>query len=257
MSKVYTTPVSNALKELSFLVFGRDCGSDFQETINTVEKVALMYPNINFQLVVVDDASERRVTLEIDNNLFEYVDRIYLSKSVGICGAIINGLKYIKYTKMIWLPASNMYGAKAICNLIDFSGSSDLALGYRSNLTKHRPPIKLFASLLVRGIMHLSTFHFVADFKACNLYRTEDVKQWLSPENSHGGDLVLLVQILLRTEKIVQVATPINISHNKRASKKFSDNWPSHRAIFSAVKGVLESIRIYRSWNKKIKKEEL
>jgi glycosyltransferase involved in cell wall biosynthesis len=237
----------SGLKELTFLVFGRNCGTDFQRTIDTVQAVSKLYPEIKFQLVVVDDGSTDSAQIVINREIFFAVDEIALPHSLGISGAINAGLSHVKYERMIWLPASNMYGVEGICNLIDYSSGADLVIGFRSNLTKARPTIKLMASLVVRGFMHIFTFHFISDFKGCNLYYTKDVKRWLNPERKHGGDLVLMTQILLQTERIVQVPTPINQSHNSRPSKKLSDNWPSWKAIISAVRGIFASVRLYHS----------
>lgn len=235
------------LFELTFLIFGRNCGVDFQKTIDTVEQVVSKYPNIKFQLVIVDDGSDDHSQKSINEVIFSSVHNISLPRSLGISGAINAGLPYVKFERMIWLPASNMYGVTAISNLIDFSKGADLVIGFRSNLTTARPFVKLISSLLVRGFMHLFTFHFISDFKGCNLYRTRDVKTFLSPTGSHGGDLVLLTQILLRTTKIVQVPTPINELHNHRQSKKVSDNWPSRKAISSAIRGMIASVILYRT----------
>jgi len=238
------------LTELTFLVFGRNCGIDFQKTIDTVEQVVQLYPYIEFQLVIVDDGSDDNSQKIVNEKLFFSVDQIFLSTSLGISGAINAGVSCVKFERMIWLPASNMYGVTAICNLIDYSKNADLVIGFRSNLTTARPFAKLISSLMVRGIMHLFTFHFISDFKGCNLYHTKDVREWLSPTGSHGGDLVLLTQILLRTTKIVQVPTPINELHNHRQSKKLSDNWPSRKAVWSAIKGIITSVILYRSKSK-------
>lgn len=238
------------LNKLTFLVFGRNCGIDFQKTIDTVEQVVQLYPNIKFQLVIVDDGSNDNPQKIVNEKLFFSVDQIFLPLSLGINGAINAGVAYVKFERMIWLPASNMYGVTAICNLIDNSKNVDLVIGFRSNLTTARPFVKLISSLMVRGIMQLFTFHFISDFKGCNLYHTKDVREWLSPTGLHGGDLVLLTQILLRTTRIVQVPTPINELHNHRQSKKISDNWPSRKAVWSAVKGIITSVVLYRSTNK-------
>jgi len=235
------------LKELTLLVFGRNCGTDFQRTIDTVQAVTKFYSEIKFQLVVVDDGSTDSSQIVINREKFFAVDEIVLPHSLGISGAINAGLPHVKCERMIWLPASNMYGVESICNLIDYSSGADLVIGFRSNLTKARPTIKLISSLLVRGFMHIFTFHFISDFKGCNLYYTEDVKRWLNPDRKHGGDLVLMTRILLQTERIVQVPTPINESHKNRPSKKLSDNWPSWKAIISAVRGIFASVRLYRS----------
>lgn len=238
------------LTELTFLVFGRNCGVDFQKTIDTVEQVVQLYPNIKFQLVIVDDGSDDNSQKLVNENLFTFIDKVTLPLSLGISGAINAGVSCIKFNRVIWLPASNMYGTIALCNLIDHSNNADLVIGFRSNLTTARPFLKLISSLLVRGIMHLFTFHFISDFKGCNLYHTKDVKEWLDPKSSHGGDLVLLTQILLRTRKVVQVPTPINELHNHRESKKLSDNWPSRKAIWSAIMGIITSVMLYRSKRK-------
>jgi len=215
-----------------------------------VEQVVQLYPNVKFQLVIVDDGSDDNSQKIVNEKLFFSVDQIFLPLSLGISGAINAGVSYVKFERMIWLPASNMYGVTAICNLIDYSNNSDLVIGFRSNLTTARPFVKLISSLMVRGIMHLLTFHFISDFKGCNLYQTKDVREWLNPSGSHGGDLVLLTHILLKTTKIVQVPTPINELHNHRQSKKLSDNWPSRKAVWSAITGIITSVILYRSKSK-------
>lgn len=234
---------------LSLLVFGRNCGIDFQATIDTIETVVSKYPTVEFQLVIVDDGSDDkfRRSVTVKEDIFSSVERIDLPQSLGISGAINTGTQYVKFEKMIWLPASNMYGETAICNLIDYSRSADLVIGFRTNLTTARPLVKIVSSLLVRGVMHLLTFHYISDFKGLNLYNTKDVRAWLNPNKAHGGDLVLLTQILLRTNKVVQVPTPINELHNYRESKIISDNWPSRKAIYSVIRGILTSAKIYRS----------
>ena len=119
---------------LSFVVFQRDAGEDFFETLSTLRLALQEFDHFPYEILGVDDFS-----LEPPDSGRSYKltsQMLFLEENVGICGAIVKGAEIARYEMLLAVPGTNMYDVAAYRQIIyavksnqyDFQTHSELDL---------------------------------------------------------------------------------------------------------------------------------
>lgn len=229
---------------LSFVVFQRDAGEDFFETLSTLRLALQEFNHFPYEILGVDDFSLEPPDYGRSYKLTSHM--LFLEENVGICGAIVKGAEIARYEMLLAVPGTNMYDVVAYRHIVAELKSREreiFILGVRNNLFIERPILKYISSKILLGAYKLVTQNFsLRDIHGLNCFRTDDILKYLPIQGRHGGQMQMLTTILRLNQKFIEVQTPIKHGHKNRKSASKRDSRPTMRGILNA------GIGLYRSW---------
>jgi glycosyltransferase involved in cell wall biosynthesis len=235
---------------VSIVIFQKDAGLDLLYTCENVVNTLKTF-SLPFEILIVDDCSNQQTFTDLELILrSESIDFtiIELKKNVGISGAIYSGALIARYKKLLAIPGTNMYDTVGYSNIINVMQKSDVALGYRTNLKKERPPVKYIASRILLLFYRIATKNnWIDDIHGLNGFNTKDILKFLPQNGKHGGQMQLLAATLNVCKNITIVSTPIKHGHKSRGSATLKDKWPSFGAIRAAIAGLVEVNKIRKT----------
>jgi glycosyltransferase involved in cell wall biosynthesis len=234
-------------KSVSFIVFERNVGPDLHRTISTILQACKNLPNIEVEIVVVDDGSIEKPLEEKVLDIGNVVKLLCLEKSLGVSGAILSALPFCKSEFILPIPGHNMFAEDAIINVLDLLGQGDLVIGCRNNLASERPPIKKLASRILRDVYRHLTFYFVGDIHGLILYRKSDLYAHLEIDGRHANAISVVTPVLARGGKLLQTVAPINQGHDDRISRRPIDSIPHPRNVIHVIKALKKARIVYKT----------
>lgn len=235
-----------AENSIAFVVFFRDVGNDLQETLDCISFACNSFDNLTFELVIVDDGSKDECTYQVDKAIFSRVQAVRHPKSLGITSAIGTGVGLASSHWVLPIPGHAMFGATAIKNILKLCGQGDVIIGCRTNLAQSRPPLKRLASRILRDAYRHLTFYYIGDIHGLFLARKQDFDNFLSGARGHGGAILVITNVVASGGLLIQTAAPVQEGHNSRVSKRFRHNFPSIKAVMTAVSAILQARKIYK-----------
>lgn len=233
-------------KGISFLIFAKDVGPDIFGTVNSVIEAAENV-NVDYEIVIVDDGSSVPIGIEsIKGNAVEKTDLLRIDNSVGVSGAIVNGLSLCTFDYTLPIPGHDMFSQQAIENVISLVGQGRLVIGCRNNLASERPFIKKLASRVLRDTYRHLTFYFVGDIHGLILYRRDDLEKHLSLNDRHANAIKVVTPILIEGGLLLQTIAPIKFGHDKRPSRKLKHSFPEPRNVFAVINALYWARKSYK-----------
>ena len=231
---------------MSFVMFERNVGSDLFGTIQSISEACSTFTSLQAEIIVVDDGSREKPNENkvIQSPLVEQV--IFLERSLGVSGAILNALPYCTYENVLPIPGHNMFAVEAIMNVLELVGSGDVVIGCRNNLASERPPIKKLASRVLRDVYRHLTFYYVGDIHGLILYRKEDLFKYLAVNGRHANAISVVTPVLANGGHLVQTVAPINHGHDARPSRRAIDSIPHPQNVFHVIRALRSARRIYK-----------
>jgi len=219
---------------VSFIVFGKDVGSGFDDTVSEILNAVKLIENITFQIIIVDDGSRefafneskyRGVSLAI----------IRLPKSVGISGAILAGTQLSKYENVFPIPGHNMYDSISISNVLNLLGKGRIIMGCRTNLMAERPFFKKIASRVMRDIYRHFTFFYVGDIHGLIMYKRSDLLSYLKEDDGHSNAIVVVTNVLASGGLLIQTNSPIKSGHKNARNMSFKNRFVAPRNVIKVL----------------------
>lgn len=233
---------------VSFIVFFRDVYQDLLETVEDIIATCRDLHLDDFEIILVDDGSSTdNQVLDRDYPGVKF-KQIRHHTSKGISAAILTGVSLAENEWVLPIPGHAMYGKEALRNVLELIGHGDIILGNRTNLAKTRPILKKLASRILRDLYRHFFFYFVGDIHGVFLARRQHFVKYLTADSGHGNAIQVISNVIADGGKLIQTETPVKEGHRKRKSRKFSDLFPSYRAISSALRSL---VLTYRSVRKK------
>lgn len=239
--------MENQIEALSIIVFEKDVGIDLINTIETINIACESMEIDSIEIVVVDDGSKFPPDEAKLKKLSRVSEVIYLKRSVGVSGAILSGLTKCNFSYVLPIPGHNMFAHDAIVNVVKLGGFGDIVIGCRNNLSRERPPVKRFASRVLRDIYRHLTFYYVGDIHGLILYRDFQLRNFLSTEGGHSNAISVVTPVLANGGRLVQTVAPIQQGHDRRASRNWRHSIPSIRNTLLVIRSLKKARKIYKS----------
>lgn len=231
---------------ISFLIFAKDVGTDIFGTVKTVIEAAENV-GVDYEVVVVDDGSATPIRLDsIIGNVLGSLQIVRIDKSVGVSGAIVEGLSRCSFGYTLPVPGHDMFSQQAIENVISLVGQGRIVIGCRNNLASERPIIKKLASRVLRDTYRHLTFYFVGDIHGLILYRRDDLEKLLSPNDRHANAIKVVTPILVEGGLLLQTIAPIKSGHDKRPSRRLKHSFPEPRNVFAVINALYWARKSYK-----------
>ena len=240
---------------ISFIVFARNAGIDFFATLDTIQ-VSLSKVNLrreDYEIICVDDGS---VFPPTSDEIFSshFVNKhISITPGLGISGAIFEGALEATGKYVIPVPGSNMFAPSGIQKLLStfldgHQKGYEAFLGFRENSNTARPVVKFYSSkLLLFTFKFVTGFFEIRDIHGLNIFKRDNVLRFLPRNGKHGGQLQLLASCLKDNMAYLQVPVLLLPGHKSRISATWRNSFPSLPALFTAFKGILKIVYIFRS----------
>ena len=91
--------------KISVIIFFKDTSEDLFHTLDTVEKAFNSMHGYVYEIILVDDGSSNSVSnVRIFHINKSIIKIIKLNNSIGISGAILEGLKYCNFDNILPIP---------------------------------------------------------------------------------------------------------------------------------------------------------
>ena len=133
--------------KISIIVFFKDTDKDLLLTLDTIKNALDGMHGYLYEIVIVDDGSSNSVSeVRIFQRNKFIIKIVRLDNSIGISGAILEGLKYCNFDNILPIPGHNLFSTKAIINVCSFAEKGRIVIGNRNNYVMNRPLFKIFAS---------------------------------------------------------------------------------------------------------------
>ncbi len=227
-------------KGVSLIVFGKDNNLQFLRTLNEISLVFKKLGDISFEIVLVDDGSAtRKYQDELRNRSIKIIN---LPKSVGISGAVLEGVKNSKFNFILPIPGHDMFSAQGIQNVVSLLGYSQIVIGIRSNIVQERPLIKRIASRLSLRLFQNLISNSISDIHGLILYKKQDLIKYLNYNDGHGISVRMLANIVRANGLIIQTISPIKDGHKKHKAKKY----PSFKNVLKVLLIILQETKVIR-----------
>ena len=226
--------MKNEKSVCSVLVFGRNNNEDISDTIRAVINAS---SKANVQLrnfILVDDGSRLEMIHNLPHDMREYLTAVIRhDHSLGISDAINSGIRFCKDDKVMILPGHNVFTEEAIQKAFELAPYWDLVLGFRSNLFRERPLLKIINSLIFRVVFRWRISPWIIDPHGLPVYRVIDVLNGVENSRGHAVHVSILKGVLKNNAlNYVQFPAPITEGHSKRKSRSKKDNFPSTKAMY-------------------------
>ena len=231
---------------ISIIIYARDRENDLQDTFLSVRKACIEAEVDNYEVILVNDRSVDS-TLQQMNVLareFKNVEVCETVNAFGINEAIMSGFTKSQGQVIFPIPGHNMFDVNAIKTILRNSRENRIVLGYRDNLFTSRPPLKYFASRLLRAAYGILVFSDLKDIHGLNSYPAGLIFRAQSYKLGHGFHMIPLTLAKTLNYEIFQVGVDVSLSHKRRKSKKFNDNWPSIKSVLEVIEQLYVSSRI-------------
>jgi glycosyltransferase involved in cell wall biosynthesis len=233
-------------KEISIVIFERNVGSDLIRTVDTIHRATQSVDGLIYEIIIVDDGSTVKPIISKLIDKPNVSEIIYLKKTIGISGAILEALNRCKYENILPVPGHNMYAEEAIFNVMKLVNEGDVVIGCRNNLARERPPIKKLASRVLRDLYRHLTFYYVGDIHGLILYRKNDLNEHLNMEGRHTNAISVVTPVLAKGGRLIQTVAPINHGHDDRPSRRAIDSIPHPRNVIHVLSALVRARKIYR-----------
>jgi len=211
---------------ITFLVFGKNNGSLFLNTLNEIFLLSKNLKSDSFEIILVDDGSQdKQYQKRIKTKKIQIIN---LKDSVGIAGAILEGVKKSKFDNVLPIPGHDLFSSRGIANVIDLCGKGRLIIGNRNNLSEERPIIKRMASRISLRLFQNLISNSLGDIHGLILYKKKDLLQYVRYRDGHAISVRVLSRVLVEKGLIIQTYAPIKKNHKKHKAKKY----PSIKSVF-------------------------
>jgi glycosyltransferase involved in cell wall biosynthesis len=227
---------------VSIIVFYKNTGEDLFFTLDTIQNAL---SGISHEIIVVDDASSNVI---IEDRIFQrnkfVIKFIRLNTSLGISGAIFEGLKFCNFDIVLPIPGHNLFSTGAIRNVCNLAGEGRIVIGNRVNYSENRPLIKISASKTLNFIYKRFFFSTVDDIHGLILFKKCDLQEFGASNSRHGLSVLVVTSVLADGGILIKTSAPINLDHKNRKNRKFSDSFPQPKSILSVLVALKKAYKI-------------
>lgn len=231
--------------KISVIIFFKDTSEDLFHTLDTVEKAFNSMHGYVYEIILVDDGSSNSVS---DVRIFQrnksIIKILKINNSIGISGAILEGLKYCNFDNILPIPGHNLFSAEAIINVCSLAEKGRIVIGKRNNYVKNRPLFKIFASSFLSFIYNKFFFSDVDDIHGLILFKKQDLDKFGDFKARHGMSVLVVTHVLVEGGLLIKTIAPINSNHKNRIDRKFTDSFPHLKSILSVIIALKKAYRI-------------
>jgi glycosyltransferase involved in cell wall biosynthesis len=231
--------------KISIIIFFKDTGEDLFHTLDTVEKAFSSMHGYAYEIILVDDGSSNSVS---DVRIFQrnksIIKIVKINNSIGISGAILEGLKYCNFENILPIPGHNLFSTEAIINVCSLAEKGRIVIGERNNYAKNRPLFKIFASSFLSFIYKKFFFSVVDDIHGLILFMKQDLDKFGDFKARHGMSVLVVTHVLVEGGLLIKTIAPINSNHKNRTDRKFTDSFPHLKSILSVIVALKKAYRI-------------
>lgn len=227
---------------INFVTFTTIFSEDFINVVKTINNIVDLNNLTKFDFCVIDDGSNKIDSKNIEKfcaDNYHSINYIRNETTQGVGNAITQASHLSNKQFTIAIPGHNMFDIYSITKVMDAISNHRAVLGYRDNLFSARPIIKFLSSKLLTLTFNILTWGSLKDVNGLNLYYTHDILRFSSPNSGHGNHIQIMKHLVRSDEEIIQVPILININHNKRSSKKVSDNFPRLKNVIEVIKALI------------------
>ena len=231
--------------EISVIIFFKNTNQDLFHTLDTVARAFNSMHGYVYEIILVDDGSSNSASdLRIFQRNKSIIKIIKLNNSIGISGAILEGLKYCNFNNILPIPGHNLFSTEAIINVCSFAEKSRIVIGKRNNYAKNRPLLKIFASSFLSFIYKKFFFPNVDDIHGLILFIKQDLDRFGDFKARHGMSVLVVTHVLAEGGLLIKTTAPINYNHKNRIDRKFTDSFPHFKSILSVIIALKKAYRI-------------
>jgi glycosyltransferase involved in cell wall biosynthesis len=231
--------------KISVIIFFKDTSEDLFHTLDTVEKAFNSMHGYVYEIILVDDGSSNSVSnVRIFHRNKSIIKIIKLNNSIGISGAILEGLKYCNFDNILPIPGHNLFSTEAIINVCSLAEKGRIVIGKRNNYVKNRPLFKIFASSFLSFIYKKLFFSDVDDIHGLILFKKQDLDKFGDFKARHGMSVLVVTHVLVEGGLLIKTIAPINSNHKNRIDRKFTDSFPHLKSILSVIIALKKAYRI-------------
>ena len=231
--------------KISIIVFFKDTGKDLFLTLDTIKNAFDGMHGSVCEIVVVDDGSSNSISeVRIFQRNKSIIKIVRLNNSIGISGAILEGLKYCNFDNILPIPGHNLFSTEAIINVCSLAEKGRIVIGKRNNYVMNRPLFKIFASSFLSFIYNKFFFSDVDDIHGLILFMKQDLYKFGDLKARHGMPVLVVTHVLVEGGSLIKTLAPINFNHKNRVNRKFTDNFPRFKSILSVIIALKIAYRI-------------
>lgn len=231
--------------EISVIIFFKNASQDLFNTLDTVTKAFNCMHGYVYEIILVDDGSSNSAP---DFRIFQrnkFITKIVkLNDSIGLSGAILEGLKYCNFNNILPIPGHNLFSTEAIINVCSFAEKSRIVIGERNNYTSNRPLLKIFASSFLKFIYKNFFYPEVDDIHGLILFIKQDLAKFGDFKARHGMSVLVVTHVLAEGGLLIKTTAPINYNHKNRIHRKFTDSFPHFKSILSVIIALKKAYKI-------------
>jgi glycosyltransferase involved in cell wall biosynthesis len=230
---------------ISIIIYARDREFDVKDTYFEVLKACEISQVKNYEIILVDDGSSDCVSEAIIFQKNKSIIKIVrLNNSIGISGAILEGLKYCNFDNILPIPGHNLFSTEAIINVCSHAEKGRIVIGNRNNYAMNRPLFKIFASSFLSLIYKKFFFSDVDDIHGLILFMKQDLDKFGDFKARHGMSVLVVTHVLVEGGLLIKTIAPINSNHKNRIDRKFADSFPHLKSILSVIVALKKAYRI-------------
>lgn len=231
--------------KISVIIFFKNTSQDLFHTLDTIENAFNSMHGYVYEIILVDDGSSDCVSEDIIFQKNKSIIKIVrLNNSIGISGAILEGLKYCNFDNVVPIPGHNLFSTEAIINVCSLAEKGRIVIGNRNNYAMNRPLFKIFASSFLSLIYKKFFFSDVDDIHGLILFTRQDLYKFGDPKARHGMSVLVVTHVLAEGGLLIKTLAPINFNHKNRIDRKFTDSFPHFKSILSVVIALKNAYRI-------------
>lgn len=122
---------------LSFIIPALNEEENLQDAFETLRKTCLKFPDVRYEVVIVNDGSTDRTGELIDQWAQSHPDvvrAVHHETNRGIGSAISSGVEACKGDRFIWVAGDNQTSAETLIALLQFDRTADVVLTFPSNI---------------------------------------------------------------------------------------------------------------------------